>query len=242
MQPETCLAAAGFTAASDAIEHPRGFLAALSPAGQVDRASPVEAGARWRITEGLNIKRYPVCYLAHRAIDAMLAVLEANPVGADDIAAIEVHVSRTHADLLHNHRPTTPLEAKSSLEFAMAAAVVARHIGLGELAADFVRRADIPALLPRVAAVPPDERVPEMPGFAPHDHVAVHLRDGQVLLSPKVRRAKGHAERPLSSAELGEKFRANCRFGGLDSGKAEDLMATLEDLEKVSDLNAILQG
>src|SRR5262249_41974697 len=34
------LAAAGFTASEDALEHPQGFLAAVSPAGEVDRESP----------------------------------------------------------------------------------------------------------------------------------------------------------------------------------------------------------
>ena len=38
------LAAAGFTASLDALEHPQGFLAAASPKGNVDRTSPTRAG------------------------------------------------------------------------------------------------------------------------------------------------------------------------------------------------------
>src|SRR5690606_31140458 len=55
------LAAEGLTAAPDAIEHHAGYLAALSPKGQVDRGSPAsELGRRLRILEyGLSIKKYP---------------------------------------------------------------------------------------------------------------------------------------------------------------------------------------
>ena len=44
------LAASGFTASMDALEHPQGFLAAVSPAGKVDRDSKAEGlGETWRI-------------------------------------------------------------------------------------------------------------------------------------------------------------------------------------------------
>ena len=42
------LAEAGFTANTDALEHPRGFLHAISPAGNEDRTSETKAGKQWR--------------------------------------------------------------------------------------------------------------------------------------------------------------------------------------------------
>ncbi|QRG05864.1 MmgE/PrpD family protein [Xanthobacter dioxanivorans] len=233
------LAAAGFTASADAIEHPRGFLAALSPAGAVDRASPVQAGTRWRIVDGLNIKRYPVCYFAHRAIDAMLLLADDLALAPDAIAAVTVRISRTHAELLHNHQPTTPLEAKFSAEFAMAAAIIARDVGLAELREDFVQRADVQALLRRVAVAPTDEEDPAQPGYAPFDRVEVQLVDGRTLLSPPVRRPQGHAERPLTDAQLGAKFLANLAFSGRTADGARHLLGALEALETLHDLNAL---
>ena len=54
------LAKAGFTANTDALEHPRGFLHAISPQGNEDRTSAPLAGKEWRIlTHGLGIKKYP---------------------------------------------------------------------------------------------------------------------------------------------------------------------------------------
>ena len=54
------LAEAGFTANTDALEHPQGFLHAISPTGNEDRTSEPKAGREWAIlTQGLGIKKYP---------------------------------------------------------------------------------------------------------------------------------------------------------------------------------------
>ena len=67
------LAEAGFTASTDALEHPQGFLHAISPTGTEDRTSEANPGENWAIlTQGLGIKKYPTCYCTHRAIDCML--------------------------------------------------------------------------------------------------------------------------------------------------------------------------
>ena len=80
------LAAAGFTSSPDALEHPLGFLAAVSPKGEVDRTSPTQAGRDWNIlTLGLSVKKYPLCYCTHRAIDGVLDLLREQKVGADDV-------------------------------------------------------------------------------------------------------------------------------------------------------------
>src|ERR1700760_652897 len=60
------LAEAGFTANTDALEHPQGFLHAISPTGTDDRAGDTRAGAGWPIlSQGLGIKKYPTCYCTH---------------------------------------------------------------------------------------------------------------------------------------------------------------------------------
>ncbi|MGZ5096207.1 MAG: MmgE/PrpD family protein, partial [Burkholderiales bacterium] len=68
------LAATGLTAATDALEHPAGFLAAFSPGGKPDLCGQFDQRIeQWHIVrQGLNLKRYPVCYGTHRAIDATL--------------------------------------------------------------------------------------------------------------------------------------------------------------------------
>src|SRR6516225_8103008 len=76
------LAKAGFTAAADALEHPQGFLSAVSPDGRADRDGPTPRfGEEWHIVKsGLSIKKYPACYCTHRSLDAMLDLLAEHPL------------------------------------------------------------------------------------------------------------------------------------------------------------------
>ena len=227
------LAAAGFTAHLDALEHPQGFLSATSEHGEVDRtAEPAALGKDWRIlTEGLSIKKYPTCYCTHRAIDGALRLFKDRPVKADEVREIRVAISDRFATILRNHRPTTGLEAKFSMEFAMASALVARRVGLPELTDGFVRRSDIQALIERVAITPTTEYDPDNSGGAPFDQVTVTLDSGRAVEGPQVRRATGHAELPLSDDELYEKFQGCLEAGGARE-RASGLFDRLMGLEK----------
>jgi 2-methylcitrate dehydratase PrpD len=230
------LAEIGFTASPDALEHPQGFLSAVSPAGEVDRETPARGlGSEWKIGEyRLGIKKYPACYCTHRALDAMLELLARHPLRAEEIEQIVVSLSDTHALILRNHRPQTALEAKFSIEFAMAAAVIARRAGLAEYTDGFVRRPEVQALMGKVAVETNHDYDPEVSGASVWDQVRIDLAGGGSIESEKVRRAKGHADRPLSEAELFEKFR-----GCLDAGGARIAPDVLFDrLKRLEDLPA----
>ena len=230
------LAEFGFTGSADAIEHPQGFLSAVSPAGEVDRETPAcDLGSEWKIVRyRLGIKKYPACYCTHRALDAMLELLARRPLRPEEIDTITVSLSDTHSLILRNHRPQTGLEAKFSIEFAMAAAVIARRAGLAEYNDAFVRRADVQDLMRKVVVETNRDYDPEVSGASVWDQVRVDFAGGGSLESEKVRRARGHADRPLSEAELFEKFR-----GCLDAGAARIAPEVLFDrLKHLEDLSA----
>ena len=228
------LAELGFTAAADALEHPQGFLSAVSPEGRAELGGAAPLGEEWQIVrQGLSIKKYPACYCTHRALDAMLDLLAKRPLKAQEIARITVEISKTHAVILRNHRPQTGLEAKFSMEFAMAAAVVSRRASLGEYTDAFVRRPEVQQLMGRVAIATNENYDPDAIGGSVWDQVTIELANGETIESEKVHRARGHAERPLGEAELFDKFRT-C----LDAGHAriapEALFDRLRRLETIS--------
>jgi len=229
------LAEIGFTASADALEHPQGFLSAVSPAGEVDRETPARGlGEEWKIVKyRLGIKKYPACYCTHRALDAMLELLARRPLGPEEIEKITVSLSDTHALILRNHAAQTGLEAKFSIEFAMAAAVVARRAGLGEYSDSFVRRPEVQALMRKVAVETNRNYDPEVSGASVWDQVRIDLADGGSIESEKVSRAKGHADRPLTEAELFEKFRG-CLDAGGSRVAPEALFDRLKHLENLS--------
>jgi 2-methylcitrate dehydratase PrpD len=228
------LAEAGFTAAADALEHPQGFLAAVSPRGKVDRESPISGGEPWHIVKNrLSIKKYPACYAVHRSVDGLLDLLKERPVKPEEIARITAQISTTRAIMLRNHRPQTGLEGKFSMEFALAASVIARRASLAEFTDGFVRRPDVQALMQKVEVETNENYDPEISGASVFDQVRVELVGGETLETAQVRRARGAAELPLSDAELFEKF-GTC----LDAGGAriapEVLFGRLKNLEQIS--------
>jgi 2-methylcitrate dehydratase PrpD len=230
------LAEVGFTASPDALEHTQGFLSAVSPAGEADRETPAQAlGSEWKIVKyRLGIKKYPACYCTHRALDAMLELLARHPLRPEEIERVTVSLSDTHSLILRNHRPQTGLEGKFSMEFAMAAAVIARRAGLAEYTDGFVRRPDVQDLMRRVVIETNQNYDPEVSGASVSDQIRVDLVAGGRLESEKVRRAKGHPDHPLGEAELFDKFR-----GCLDAGGAKIAPDVLfERLNHLEDLSA----
>ncbi|WP_428483681.1 MmgE/PrpD family protein [Rhodopila sp.] len=228
------LADAGFTASTDALEHPQGFLHAISPTGTEDRVSESRAGTDWAIlSQGLGIKKYPTCYCTHRAIDCMLDLVASSPIATGEVETITVSISDYFSTVLRNHQPDTGLAAKFSIEFCMASGIVARRVGLHELTDDFVRRPDIQALMRRVEIVTTTEHDPDLPGAAARDQVAINLKDGRTVAGEPVARATGHPSRPLTDQQLHDKF-ADCLQAGRSPIPADMLFHRLASLQSMT--------
>ncbi len=231
--------AAGLTAAPDAIEHHAGYLAALSPRGHVDRTSPVAGpGRQLRILEtGLSIKRYPMCYATHRVIDGVLDLVTQHNVQPADVTKVHASVGVAQASMLRNHAPVTGLEAKFSLEFAVASALLVRKVGLQELTDGFVRQPQVQELMTRVTTATTDTHCPIEPVFALTDRVVIELGDGRRFDSGEIRFARGNAKLPLDDATLKAKF-LDCAAGAGDLAAASlyERLHALEKLASVRDL------
>jgi len=237
------LAAAGLTASRDALEHPAGLLAALSVEGNAARDRPFSAAQKeWYIvSHGLSIKRYPICYATHRSIDAALDLVQRYDLAPADVARIQVSTGKTQMLMLRNSAPQTGLEAKFSMQFAIAAALVARKVGLRELTDDFVRRPDVQAIFPRVALEGTDATKPGS-NFAPFDAVAITTAQGKTFTSGPVEYARGSHERPLTREELWSKF-ADClgtEFAAAKKERAFENLLMFDRLNGAGDL--VLQG
>jgi len=233
------LSMCGMTAAPDAIEHHAGFLAALSPKGNLERDRPADnLGRTLRILEaGLSIKKYPMCYATHRVIDAIIALARKEDIGPDDASSVHATIGAAQASMLRNHAPKTALEAKFSLEFAAASALVARAVGLAQLTDGFVTRDEVRKAMGKVEISTVQTKCPIEPVFAFSDRVRIQLRDGRTLDSGEIRFARGNAKLPLREGELKAKF-LDCAAGcaEIDAGALYDRLAGLESASNVRGL------
>lgn len=235
------LATAGLTGSASALEGPHGLLRGISPAGDVDTHAPLRLAQGpddWRLlSEGLSVKRYPVCYASHRAIDGVIALAAEAGLSATDVAGVTVSLGRAQAATLRFRHPTTGLEARFSLHHNVAAALIDKAVGFAQLSDDYVQRADVAACygLTRMELV--DEECPDQPGMAKFDRVVIETRGGRRLDSEPIRHPQGHARQPLSDANLDAKFLDCARYG--DVRNAAAMLEHLRSLERLGNLGEL---
>ena len=231
------LAAAGFTGALDALEHAPGFLTAVSLADHIDLESRMEAGVHWKLPiNRISVKKYPLCFCTHRALDGMLDLLQADRLNPDLVKRVTVSISRRAATVLRTHAPQTALEAKFSIEFAMASALIAGRAGFSELTEDFVCRPDVQAMMKRVTVTPDDRE--DSAGYAIYDQVTIETSEGRDLDSGQITRVRGGPDSPLQRDELWEKFEDCVKVSGVHvpARKLFDCLMSLDQLPHVRGL------
>ena len=231
------LAQAGMTAAPDALEHPLGFLMAISPKGHVRRDGPPETG-RHMARNGLNFKRYPVCYAMHRALDGLLAIQHKSMTPPEDIDRIEIEVGEAQAAMLRHAQPSSTAEAKFSLPFGAAAVLLRGGLGPAELDPNFVTSDAVRALLAKVDVHTREGRHPIEPSLAPSDSVTIHLKNG-ASHSSEVILPLGHFCNPAPPEVLDRKI-ADCLAAGPRPDHASRLLAQLRDLSALDDTRALI--
>ena len=233
------MVALGLTASPDALEHHAGYLSALSPMQNVDKTtSASKIGQTFRALDyGLSIKKYPTCYATHRVIDGLLDLKIEHALLADKVKSIRTQIGKSQASMLRNHSPITGLEAKFSMEFAAASALVAGKVGLTELTDEFVGTTAIRELMKKVEISVVDTVCPIEPIFSMNDRVQIELKDGTTFESGDIRFARGNAMLPLKEAEMQTKF-LDCTRGiqGLDN---QALYVSLSNLQGVSRIQQI---
>ncbi len=234
------LARLGMTGTPDAMEHHAGFLKAISEHNDVDRMSPADSlGQTWKILHaGLSIKRYPLCYATHRVIDGVLALRNQHQLKPDDVESVEAVIGVAQASMLRNHQPSTGLEAKFSLQFAVASALVEGAVGLNQLTDQVVAKDDVREQFSKLKISINEQNCPIEPAFSYADRVRLKLRNGSVLDTGEIRFAKGNAMNPLSIEELEGKF-LDCasRAQGVDGKRLFAQLANLSTLVSIQQLH-----
>ncbi len=229
----------GVTASSAVFESPAGFLNAISPKGQVDLDSPASCLSTSRIAGSrVSIKQYPICYSAHRVVDGVLDAVKSHGLGHEAVLKVQAFIGPAQASMLRNHLPQNGLEAKFSLEFSVACALLVGKVGLAELTDAFVQLSEVQELMKRVEVDLVDTKCPIDPAFSLNDRVVIHLKNGQVIDSGDIRFPRGNAFLPLTKDALKEKFLDCCSYGGL-KGRESEAIGLYEQLVDLQDMKSI---
>ena len=231
------LARGGMTASELALDGPQGFLRAMDSEGTALQDAIADLGARWELLDtGVTVKLYPSCAGTHPSLDAILDLRRREGFSADEVERIDIDVDSIVPTILIYDRPATGLEAKFSLPFCAAAAVLFGRVGIDTFDAGTLVDPRMTSLMGRV-----NMRVDRSldSGAPPLTHARVHLRlrDGRVL-EREANGAKGYPEQPASDAELNAKFLA-CASRALTQPAAARALALLRQIEQLEDVRTL---
>ncbi|GIX49343.1 MAG: hypothetical protein KatS3mg131_3554 [Candidatus Tectimicrobiota bacterium] len=235
------LAQRGFSADPEILEGRFSFFTTFVGEGECKPEAAVEDfGQPYEIVSpGLGVKPYPSCRQTHRAIDAMLALVQAHGLKPEAVSEIVCQCSAVLLDFLIHHRPTTGLQGKFSMEYCLAAALVYGRLGLEQFTDASVQDPRVQALIPRVRLEHPDAERPDWEGKQA-DVVEVVLHDGR-RLRQRVEVPKGDPQQPLTWEELVAKFR-DCTTSLLSEAQVAAAVEQIAHLEELAALPSLLDN
>lgn len=242
------LAASGFTAAGDILEAPLGFFQAYGGT-YTPHLIAGRLGNPWMfLTPGDMIKRFPCGTIQQPVMDLTLRLVRENHIQADDVAQVEVGGNQRNINTLMRHHPQDGLQAKFSMEFAVAVILVDGKAGLAQFTDASVRRPDMQAMIERVHFYRDpryDRRAAEgadiQAVLLEPSVVTIHLKSGRTL-SAVTQPQKGSPQNPMSYDEVAEKFRGNAEYAQWPARKAEYVIETVAALEKLSDVTPLMRA
>jgi 2-methylcitrate dehydratase PrpD len=202
------LAAGGVCGFDQPFEGRAGFFR-LFVDGQFDESALLEGLGAHFLIEALTFKRWPCCRGTHAYIEAIERIRARAPVPVARIRRVTLRgggIQRMLAEPLPSkQRPETAIDAKFSLPFTTATAIVRGEVDLDSFAPDRLADAALLAMAARIDFV--EEAGLGRTGPA-GGTVEIELDDG-ALLREQIDIARGHPDRPLDEAELHAKF-ASC--------------------------------
>ena len=237
-------AQAGFTSLPHPFDGPRSFHEVYSRGLPADMTPLQELGKDYElVVRGVVIKPFPCGVALHPAIDAVHALKHEHHFEPDEVVSGEAGVTRYTYDKLCYLIPNTGLEAKFSMPYTIARAILDDNIGFDTFTDRFVQDATAQALTRRISMYVHEgiERSWKM-GSRPV-HVKLHLRDGRVL-ERQVDISKGNPEVPLTPAELNVKFEdcARLSLDAADYRAASQCLQAIETFKSIGELTRHLGG
>ena len=229
------MAARGLVGAADALGGKVGYFAAAG--GGFDPAVLERLGDPWAILDpGMWIKPYPNGALTHPAMTGLLALRRERGFGGGDIASISVRTNRRVLETLIHHDPQTVMEARFSMQFALALIAVEGRAGLAEFTEETLARPDIRRAMDRVRFAAYDRPGADFTNMT--TLLDVQLADGR-RLERRCDWAQGSTHAPMSFADACEKFRQCAAFAGFARRSAEAAIAIVGDFESLDDAGRI---
>jgi 2-methylcitrate dehydratase PrpD len=224
-------AAKGVTGALDILEGPDGFGAAMSVNPDWSKATK-GLGEDYHITR-VTFKNHGCCGHTFPSIDAVLLLKLQHNLTHKDIVKIRLASYKAGLDIIDNATPEGEYQAKFSIQYTVAHALVHGSVRLNAFLPERLNDADVRALMKKIEVVADPELSKGYPGQRAAQ-VEIETTDGRKLSHFQPYR-KGDPEMPLTDDELNDKF-FELATPVLGDSRARALLEQLWKTEKLSDV------
>ncbi|MBI3069265.1 MAG: MmgE/PrpD family protein, partial [Betaproteobacteria bacterium] len=195
-------AARGVTGALDILEGEVGFGAAMSK--QPDWAKAVkDLGSDYHITR-VTFKNHGCCGHNFPSIDGVLHLKHAHALTHKDVKRIRIATYKAGLDIVDNFSPQGEYQAKFSLPYVVAHALVHGSVRLNAFTPERLNDSEVRALMRKIELAAD----PELSKGYPQQRAArieIETNDGRTLAHFQPTR-KGDPELPLTDEELNDKY------------------------------------
>jgi len=196
-------------------------------------------GSIWE-TMAIAVKPLPACHFTHACADAAMILARQHQFEIDDIVRIKAlvpgEVVKTVCEPVANkRRPANAYDAQFSIPYLVAASLIRGRFTLAELEPEALNDEAILRVCDLV-----DYEVDPRSTFPRHytGDVQISLRDGRVLMHREAMN-RGCADRPLSNAEIVEKYTDNARLR-LSARQAAEVQEAVLGLDRADDVRPLI--
>ncbi len=202
-----------------------------------------DLGKRFPTLDFHGFKAWPACGLNRRPVSAILALREEHGLKPDDVDAIIVsggeHILRLAEPLESRRRPTHSAQAKYSIPFTAAVALVYGDVKLRNYTEAGLKDRKVLDVADRVW-VKKDESPGRKKESAP---VEIRMRNGKVYRKEVTYPLGDDRRNPMSQEQIEAKFRDCASFSAkpLPPADVERIIKLVADLENVSDVREIIE-
>jgi 2-methylcitrate dehydratase PrpD len=195
-------AAKGVTGALDILEGEVGFGAAMSQDPDWEKATR-GLGQNYHIVH-MTFKNHGCCGHTFPAIDGVLVLKARHQIHSADIRRIRIATYKAGLDIVDNPAPEGDYQAKFSLQYVVAHALVHGSVRLNAFLPERLNDRGVRALMEKIQCVADTELSKGYPTQRAAQ-VEIELNDGRKYAHFQPTR-KGDPEMPLTDEELNEKF------------------------------------
>jgi 2-methylcitrate dehydratase PrpD len=221
------LAQKGFTSSKQMLDSKIGYCYAASSEPKLGEITK-QLGKRFAILRTC-FKCHASCGHTHGAIDAAETIVSKLHITPDMVEEVVVETYPIAMSIVGNKpRPVTSSDAKFSLHYCLAAALVFGKVGLEEFSEKRLNNSELREMSGKIVVKVGQEFANAVLGSA---RVTVRVRDGRQM-SFKVNVPKGYPDNPLTASELKQKFRRLASVA-LSKREAEKIILRVENLDKI---------